>query len=434
MMKRLTELVLTRLVIVGMLTVSLCSLSGIAGSETVSAVVCGSEPSSTTGKVTQTVSVPTSGTYTIWSRLKAPDANPVEYTVYVDGECFTIGQVQLAPGVLTWLDYENGLTSNKATIDLIAGTHTFVLTAGTANLEIDRVMLIGDDCAPVGAGDNCENDAIAPLASITYPTMGATVNGTVDITASVSDNDAISRVDFYNGVTLIASDSIGPYSALWDTTAVANDNYMLTAHAYDASGNVSTSNAVSVKVDNPVPINAHIAIFNATPTEITAGQSTTLSWSVDTGKDCVIDNGIGSVGSKADLSVTPAADTTYSMRCEGLNGGKAHILMANVIVVPAKEAYVNAQNRNSPNEGVREKVSSNQNDITDTPEKISETDDIEDSHSDMSIPHKQSVSAPGKEEVEPAYGVIETVAIGSVAVTTTAAGTVLVWRKFIRKI
>jgi len=53
--------------------------------------------------------------------------------------------------------------------------------------------------------------------------------------------------------------------------------------------------------------------FNANPAGITAGASSTLSWSVTNASAVTIDNGVGSVGLSGTRVVSPAADTTYTL-------------------------------------------------------------------------------------------------------------------------
>lgn len=94
-------------------------------------------------------------------------------------------------------------------------------------------------------------DTIAPTVSLTTPAAAATVSGSVTLSATASDNsNTVSRVEFYRGSTLIATDPAAPFSVPWDTTAVTNGNYALTAKAYDPANNVGTSSPVSVTVSN----------------------------------------------------------------------------------------------------------------------------------------------------------------------------------------
>jgi regulation of enolase protein 1 (concanavalin A-like superfamily) len=95
-------------------------------------------------------------------------------------------------------------------------------------------------------------DTTAPSVSITSPVNGSTVSGTLTISANASDNVGVSKVEFYRGSTLLRTDTGAPYTASWDTTTIANAGYDLTAKAYDAAGNVTTSSVVRVTVSNQV--------------------------------------------------------------------------------------------------------------------------------------------------------------------------------------
>ena len=99
----------------------------------------------------------------------------------------------------------------------------------------------------IGGGSG---DIIPPTAAITSPAAG-TVTGTVTIEADASDNVGVTRVGFYAGTTFLGFDTTAPYSASWDTTTGGNGAFALTARAFDANGNLGTSAAVSVTVNNP---------------------------------------------------------------------------------------------------------------------------------------------------------------------------------------
>src|SRR6185436_2894113 len=93
------------------------------------------------------------------------------------------------------------------------------------------------------------SDTTPPTVALTSPAAGATLQNTVQVTASASDDRAVSRVDFFDGTALIASDTVAPFSVSWNTRAGANGGHTLTAVAFDAAGN-SASAAISVSVDN----------------------------------------------------------------------------------------------------------------------------------------------------------------------------------------
>jgi len=95
-------------------------------------------------------------------------------------------------------------------------------------------------------------DTTAPAVSVTAPTGGSTVSGSVTVTATASDNVGVSKVEFYVNGALQATDTASPYSFSWNTASLSDGSYTLTAKAYDAAGNIGTSSSVSVTVKNTV--------------------------------------------------------------------------------------------------------------------------------------------------------------------------------------
>jgi hypothetical protein len=98
------------------------------------------------------------------------------------------------------------------------------------------------------------SDTTPPTVSVTAPAAGATVSGTVTVTANASDNVAVAGVQFkLDGVNLGAEDTTSPYSVSWDTTTATNASHTLTAVARDTSSNTTTSATVAVTVNNTAP-------------------------------------------------------------------------------------------------------------------------------------------------------------------------------------
>ena len=93
-------------------------------------------------------------------------------------------------------------------------------------------------------------DTQAPTVSITAPTGGSTVSGTVNVNANATDNIGVTKVEFLVDGSLKNTDTASLYSFSWDTTTVSNGSHILSAKAYDAANNVGTSTAVSVTVNN----------------------------------------------------------------------------------------------------------------------------------------------------------------------------------------
>ncbi len=100
-------------------------------------------------------------------------------------------------------------------------------------------------------GSSTPADTIAPSVSITAPASGATVSGTISVTAAASDNVNVVGVQFQvDGTNLGAEDTTAPYARLLDTTTLSNGTHFLTAIARDAAGNQATSAAVGVIISN----------------------------------------------------------------------------------------------------------------------------------------------------------------------------------------
>ncbi len=91
-----------------------------------------------------------------------------------------------------------------------------------------------------------------PAVSITSPSANAGFKApaTIEITADASAADGtISKVEFYNGNTLLQTEINKPYTCTWKN--VPAGKYTLTAKATDDKGSVSTSAGVSISVAAP---------------------------------------------------------------------------------------------------------------------------------------------------------------------------------------
>lgn len=90
----------------------------------------------------------------------------------------------------------------------------------------------------------------APTVSLTAPTNAvsylAPASVTVSASASPSSGTTITQIDFYQGSTLIGSDTTSPYSIIWSP---GPGNYNLTAKATDSAGGVTTSAARTLAVN-----------------------------------------------------------------------------------------------------------------------------------------------------------------------------------------
>jgi hypothetical protein len=108
----------------------------------------------------------------------------------------------------------------------------------------------------------------APSVSVSSPQQSGTQYAPANIilNALATDDKAVSKVEFYNGTTLLNTDSNAPYTFNW--TNVGNGNYSLTAKAYDAEGLSKTSTAITVSI-LAAPTNQAPSVAFSTPTSTT---------------------------------------------------------------------------------------------------------------------------------------------------------------------
>ena len=137
-----------------------------------------------------------------------------------------------------------------------ATTATFSgLTCGTSyQLAVDAHDAAGNSSPKTTLSTTttaCNSDTTPPAVTITAPGTGASVSGTVTLTATASDNQGVAGVAFrVDGSVVGAEDVSAPYSVSWSTLGVADGSHTLTAVARDTSGNVATSGIVQVSVSN----------------------------------------------------------------------------------------------------------------------------------------------------------------------------------------
>src|SRR5262249_53361735 len=89
-----------------------------------------------------------------------------------------------------------------------------------------------------------------PTVSLTAPANGATYTApaTVNMTANASDpENRLSKVEFYNGATLLGTSTAAPYAFTW--SSVAAGTYTLKAKAYDLDGASTSSATVTITVN-----------------------------------------------------------------------------------------------------------------------------------------------------------------------------------------
>ena len=148
----------------------------------------------------------------------------------------------VAGAVALYLQANPGASPSAAASALLGGTTANKVTnpgSGSPNRLLYSLFVGG---AP--------GDGNPPTTSITSPANGATVSGTVNVTANASDDVGVTRVDLYADGSLVGSDTSSPYAIAWNTTTASNGGHSLQTRAVDAAGNVGSSATVNVTVSN----------------------------------------------------------------------------------------------------------------------------------------------------------------------------------------
>jgi hypothetical protein len=97
-------------------------------------------------------------------------------------------------------------------------------------------------------------DVQPPTASLSAPTAGQLVSGTVPIGADWSDNsDNIWAARFYVRGALVAQSNLTPFTRDFDSTTVADGPALIEATVEDTHGNVSAPASATVMIDNNPP-------------------------------------------------------------------------------------------------------------------------------------------------------------------------------------
>ena len=122
-------------------------------------------------------------------------------------------------------------------------------------INIDVIDLSGNQTSlyPIAVYvDNLEEPDITPPNIVIYePAANQTVFGAVDILTIATDNDLVSKVEFYQNYELVETDFTANYTYSWNTLLENDDTeHIWFAIAYDAQSNSSQSDPIIFKVDN----------------------------------------------------------------------------------------------------------------------------------------------------------------------------------------
>lgn len=150
---------------------------------------------------------------------------------------------------------EGGTTNNADNIvtsgwDADNG-HWVIESRDLPGVELQNMSSAAEDAFSFAFFSNIATTSPAPLVSMTAPASGMTsIAGTpILLTANATDDGAVTSVGFYDGETLLGTDTTLPYQFTWSTAPLGT--HVLNARATDNRGMVTRSTAVTVEVTPP---------------------------------------------------------------------------------------------------------------------------------------------------------------------------------------
>ena len=172
-------------------------------------------------------------------------------------------------------------------------------------------------------------DTTAPSVLISAPSANSTQSGSVTLSANASDNVGVAGVQFkVDGSNVGVEDTSAPYTISWNSTQVTNGVHSITAIARDQAGNTTTSQAVSVTVNNAPPTavvssvvvtlqSSQIAIGATTQASAVAKDATGAAISGKTATWASSNSLVATVNSSGLISALTAGTTTITATIDG---------------------------------------------------------------------------------------------------------------------
>lgn len=152
-----------------------------------------------------------------------------------------------------------------------------------------------------------------PSVSITSPTAGTSVSGTVAITATAMAgagyNLTIASVQFFVDGTSVGTATASPYTVNWDSTKVTSGSHSLTAKATDNMNDTATSTAVMITTTGMAAAAMSPAQIFPTPSSRASGMARIS-----------VDSNTGAVSGSVTLSGMTARTVTINQGFAGSTG------------------------------------------------------------------------------------------------------------------
>ncbi len=143
-----------------------------------------------TGMATTSITIPSTGSYMLWTRMMAPSSSAHSYYLQVDSGCPYL--VSDTIGTNSW-DWVN---SAPISLALATGSHTITMVGNQTGVKVDE-LLFSQSCTPTGTGDSCfstmtptpaQSPTPTPPPQATYP------SGITNVFVIVMENQDWSQI------------------------------------------------------------------------------------------------------------------------------------------------------------------------------------------------------------------------------------------------
>ena len=165
-----------------------------------------------------------------------------------------------SPGIASYI-VRYGTASGVYSVATNVGNKTAATVAGLQQGQTYYLAVTAQDAAGIESLPSNEasyqvptTPAAPPQITLNAPLANASFSAPATINCAagvIANGHTITKVQFYNGSTLLGEDTSAPYSLAWNS--VAAGNYVLTAQVVYDSGSVVASTAANIVVTNPLP-------------------------------------------------------------------------------------------------------------------------------------------------------------------------------------
>jgi len=200
----------------------------------------------------------------------------------------------------------DGVDIKGATSDTYTLSSTKIADNG-AKFKVNVSDANGQSVASAEAVLSVLSSQDAPVITSFTSSPSTTSAGAFTLSWVVSN---ASELSIDNGVGVVTGESV-------EVTPTAATTYTLTAK--NSLGSVTKSVTVTPGDDSGLSDLPMISVFSASPSSISSGQSTTLSWTISNATEISIDNGIGTVTGNS-VTMKPTKTTLYTLTATNDSG------------------------------------------------------------------------------------------------------------------